>query len=267
MTVGHVPLVAPLVNGQLPTRHRTKSLHVWPPMAKVTVEHVRVVWPQPKPEAQSGSSTHEAPAPPGIWHVETPVTPAGQMSGAAQPSSSWQAVPAAPGIAHVWVPGSQKRPWLHWVLLPLQATPTPPWVMATHVCPPPVLPLQVAPGPHDCPFAHDCPMPAAATQTPQADWPPSAVVLPAVQAPPWHCEPVTHAEAAGSVPAANVQGPCVWLRTPQPEAFTADAQVPSAPEVTASPGKASASAQSVSKRPWRRVNSFAGSWAKPKQGP
>src|ERR1019366_10008331 len=235
-------------------------------MAKVTVEHVCVVWPQPKPEAQSGSPAHGAPAPPGIWHVEAPVA-AGQMSGEAQPSSTWQAAPAAPGVAHFWVLESQKRPWLHCVLLPLQATPTPPCVMATHVAPPPVLPLQVAPGPHDCPFAHDCPMPAAAPQTPQPDWAPAAVALPAVQSPPWHCEPVTHVEAAGSVPAAKLQGPCVWLRMAQPEDFTADAQVPSALEVIALPGKASASAQSVSKRPWSRVISLAGNCTPPKQGP
>jgi hypothetical protein len=75
------------------------SLQGWPDPTNVTAKHWWLDWPQPSPETQSTSSSHGAPAAPGLWHVELPEEE-GQMRGAAHAPSSVQGVPAPPGAAH-----------------------------------------------------------------------------------------------------------------------------------------------------------------------
>src|ERR1700722_14673579 len=126
MTVGQVPPALPTEAGrQPPTRQRTVSLQAWPPLAKVTAPHVWVDPMHARPVVQSTSSVQGAPAAPGPWHVEGPVT-AGHTKGEAQSCSWLHVLPIPPGAVHTWVESLQLSPALHCTVPPLQLAPAPP---------------------------------------------------------------------------------------------------------------------------------------------
>jgi hypothetical protein len=139
--------------------------------------------------------------------------------------------------------------------------------MAMQVWPPVLLPLHSAPGPHCCPFSHDCPIAGGATHVPQRISPPSGSSFAAVQSPPWHCAVVTHVAPAPSDPVSKVQGPCSWSSTEHPPDLTAATHASRDVALSETPGNVSAAAQSVSKRPWMRVTSLAGSGPMVSQAP
>jgi hypothetical protein len=111
MTVAQVPPVPPVLpwNGQSPTRHRVRSPHALPPSAHVTAPQVCVPVLQPRPDAQSSSSSHIAPELPGDWHfpVPVPVPVMTQTKGGVQEPSSVHVEPSEIMAVHFMDPGSQ----------------------------------------------------------------------------------------------------------------------------------------------------------------
>ncbi len=264
MTVGHVPVVDVDVVGQVPTRHKALSLHGWPASTQVTAVHWWVEKTQVRPEAQSLLSAQGPPAELGLWQVDVPFT-AGQTSGEAHCSSASHGAPAPAGAAHCPVV-LQTRPVSHWDVDPLQLAPAAPYAMATHVRLPPAEPLQVAFAGQGCPSEHDCPTATAGVHVPQALMPPSEVSFPAEHSSDWHWSSLTHAAPEARVPVSSkLQGPGSCSTTEHPLDLMADAQASRLLDVKVRPGRASAAAQRVSKRPWTRVSSVAGGAMLPPQ--
>jgi len=244
-------------HGQVPTRQRAVPSQGCPAAAHVIAAQARFARSQPRPTAQSLSTTQLAPACPALWHVDALDPGAtGHTSDPLQSLVSAHGAPAAPGALQAPTARLQLRPGLHCACAPLHFAPASPKVTGRHmpVVPPSAEELisQVVSGPHVAsaqfePVAH-----LPHTMGP----PPSGASEPAVQSPFWHWSSLTQEAPTASDPGPNAHaGP---RSAEHPDAARAFAQASSALGVTEIPGSATTVVHTWSKRAWMRVLSLEG---------